>query len=217
MNSHHPAIGARLTLTACATILTACTTSSQPPEAYLRLYGTIPESSSQLTICNLPGCEETTPVNLSVADWMHIDSVFSTRIPDSEHERVRIAKAIALFELLVAEQAGTGDDQAGPKGTFRGTRQLDCIAETTNTTAYLLLLHQRGLMRRHVPRYPQHRGFMHGKLPHNTAVIEDMQTGEIYAVDAYFHGNGVAPEIVPLRDWLDGYKPDVVYFSPRPE
>jgi len=215
MNSVHPVIDARLTLTACAAILTACTTSSQPPEAYLRLYGAIPESSRQFTICNLRGCEETTPVTLSNADWVRIDNVFSQRILDGEHERVRIATAIALFEQLVAEQAGTGDDQAGPKGMFRGTRQLDCIAETTNTTAYLLLLQQRGLMRRHVPRYPQHRGFMHGKLPHNTAVIEDTQTGERYAVDAYFHGNGVAPEIVPLREWLDGYKPGIVYLHPE--
>jgi hypothetical protein len=168
----------------------------------------------QFTICNLPGCEETTAVTLSDTDWVRISSIFSPGIPDGEQERVRIATAIALFEQLVAGQAGTGDDQAGPKGMFRGTRQLDCVAETTNTTAYLLLLHQRGLMLYHAPRYPQHRGFMHGKLPHNTAVIEDMQTGERYAVDAYFHGNGVAPEIVPLQEWVDGYKPGTVYLSP---
>ncbi len=116
------------------------------------------------------------------------------------------------MEQLVAHQAGTQDDQAGPSGAFRGTRQLDCIAETTNTTAYLLLLQERGLIQRHSPRYPQHRGFMHGQLPHNTAVMEDLETGERYAVDSYFHANGKRPEIVPVAAWIAGFKPDTIQY-----
>ncbi len=201
-------------LITCIATLAACTTSSQPPQAYLRLHDTVPRSAQRFAICNLPGCEETIVVTLSNADWTRIDSVFSPHAHDSEEERTRVARAVALFEQLVADQAGTGDDQAGPNGMFRGTRQLDCIAETSNTTSYLILLHERGLMLRHVPRYPQHRGFMHGQLPHNTAVMEDLQTGERYAVDSYFHANGISPEIVPVPEWVGGFRPEVIHNSP---
>lgn len=197
----------------CVATLGACTTSNQPPQSYLRLHGTTPKSSHQFAICNRPGCEETVVVTLSDADWMLVEDIFSPPARDNKEERRRIALAVALFERLVASQAGTGDDQAGPKGVFRGTRQLDCIAETANTTSYLVLLHERGLMLRHAPRYPQHRGFMHGEFPHNTAVMEEVQTGERYAVDAYFHTNGAPPEIVPIQAWIDGFKPDDIQNS----
>ena len=209
-----PAIARKLVLTTCITTLSACTTSTRPPEAYLRLHDTVPGSAQHFAICNLAGCEETVFVTLSQADWARIDAIFSPPAPDSKEERKRIARAIALFEQLVADQAGTADDQAGPKGVFRNTPQLDCIAETTNTTSYLVLLRERGLMQWHAPRYPQHRGFMSGHLPHNTAVIEDLQTGERYAVDAYFHANGVAPEIVPLPEWVEGFIPDIIHNHP---
>ena len=207
-------ITTKLLQIACITALAACTTSNQPPQSYLRLHGTAPESLQQFAVCNLPGCEETTVVSVSDTDWRLINGVFSARAYNSEAERIQISRAIALFEQRVADQAGTADDQAGPGGVFRGTRQLDCIAETSNTTTYLILLQERGLMVLHTPRYPQHRGFMHGKLPHNTAVIEDVQTGERYAVDAYFHANGIPPEIVPIKQWIDGFKPDVIYNAP---
>ena len=208
------AIATTLVLTACITTLTACTTSSQPPEAYLRLYGTEPTSTQHFTICNLFGCEETTVITLSNTDWMLIDNIFSPHANDSTEERRRIAWAVAQFEKTVAVKAGTGDDQAGQQGMYRGSRQLDCIAETINTTSYLILLQERGLMQWHAPRYPQHRGFMHGHFPHNTAVIEDLRTGELYAVDAYFHANGVPPEIVPVSEWVTGFVPEIIHNSP---
>jgi hypothetical protein len=208
------AITTNFALTTCITTLTACTTSTQPPEAYLRLYGTVPLSTQNFAICSLSGCEETTVVTLSNTDWVFVDNIFSPHTNDSTEERRRIARAIAQFEQMVAVKAGTGDDQAGQEGVFRGTRQLDCVAETTNTTSYLILLQERGLMQWHAPRYPQHRGFMRGQFPHNTAVMEDLKTGERYAVDAYFHANGIPPEIVPISEWIAGFAPEVIHDSP---
>lgn len=208
------AIATILLLTACIITLTACTKSTQPPEAYLRLYDTEPTSTQHFPICNLFGCEETTVVTLSKTDWMLIDNIFSPRANDSTEERRRIARAVAQFEKTVAVKAGTGDDQAKQQGMYRGTRQLDCIAETINTTSYLILLQERGLMQWHAPRYPQHRGLMRGQFPHNTAVMEDLKTGERYAVDAYFHANGVPPEIVPVSEWITGFAPEVIQNSP---
>ena len=208
------AIATTLVLTACITTLNACTTSTQLPEAYLRLYGTAPTSTQHFTICNLFDCEETTVVTLSNTDWILIDNIFSPRANDSIEERERIASAVAQFEKTVAVKAGTGDDQARQQGMYRGSRQLDCIAETINTTTYLILLQERGLMQWHAPHYPQHRGLMRGQFPHNTAVIEDLETGERYAVDSYFHANGAPPEIVPVSEWVTGFIPEVIHNSP---
>jgi hypothetical protein len=81
------------------------------------------------------------------------------------------------------------------------------VAETTNTTVYLLLLQQRGLIRRHRVEYPKHRGLLQLQAPHNTAVITDRTSGEAFAVDSYFHANGAAPEIVPVETWEAGFSP----------
>ncbi len=60
----------------------------------------------------------------------------------------------------------------------------------------------------HKARYPQHRGIMHVQLPHNTAVIEELSSGDRYAVDAYFRANGKPPAIVPITAWMAGFTPD---------
>jgi hypothetical protein len=210
MSLRSPVIVTKLALITCIGILPACTTSTQPPEAYLRLYGTGSLPTQRFAVCNLSGCEETTVVTLSNTDWALIDDIFSPPAQNGSEERRYIARAMAQFEQTVAVTAGTGDDQAGQQGMFRGTRQHNFVAETNNTTLYLILLQERSLLQWHAPRYPQHRGFMHGQLPHNTAVMEDVKTGERYAVDSYFHVNGMAPEIVPVSEWVAGFKPEVI-------
>jgi hypothetical protein len=187
--------------------VSACATRNSPPEGYLLVHSAIPASSSQFTICNRAGCEETARVQFSQADWQRIEQLFRPRAADGEAERKQIGSAIALMERLAGPQAGTSDDQPAGQGVFRGTRQLDCVAETNNTTVYLLLLEHRGLVLRHRTGYPQHRGLLSLQAPHNTAVLIETATGIRFAVDAYFHANGQAPEIVPLDAWLGGYAP----------
>ena len=189
-------------------LLSSCVTPQQQPERYLSLYAAVPGSTSQFVICNQVSCEETVSVQLNENNWKNVRSIFQPPATDSESERTQIAKAIASLEQLVADQAGTFDDQPRNRGTFRGTRQLDCVAETTNTTIYLLLLRDEGLLRWHSVGYPQHRGLANLQFPHNTAVLIEKDTKTLFAVDAYFHANGQPPEIVPLASWVDGYDPD---------
>ena len=208
------AVSTKLVLATGFTALTACNISTQPPEAYLRLLDITPTSTQHFAVCSRFGCEETSIIRLSNTDWKQIDYIFSPRAHDSAEERRRIARAVAHLEQAVAVKAGTGDDQGGQHGMFRGTRQLDCIAETTNTTSYIILLQKRCLIQWHRPRYPQHRVLMHGKFPHNTAIVEDLNTGELFAIDSYFHANGVPQEIVPVSEWTSGFTPEVIRNSP---
>jgi hypothetical protein len=87
--------------------------------------------------------------------------------------------------------------------------QHDCVDESLNTTIYLTLLEQKGLLRHHNVEDPTVRlPIIHsGRWPHQTAVISEIETSKFYAVDSWFHDNGAKAEIVPLRKWKDGWKP----------
>lgn len=188
-------------------LLLSCATTHQPPQSYLSLYDAVPGSSALFVVCNAVSCEETVSIRLNGNNWKTVQRLFQPAATDSETERTQIAKAIASLERLVADQAGTSDDQPRNRGTFRGTRQLDCVAETTNTTIYLLLLQQEGLLHWHSVGYPKHRGLVNLQFPHNTAVLIEKENNSLFAVDSYFHANGQPPEIVPLAIWVDGYDP----------
>jgi hypothetical protein len=184
-----------------------CVVSAGKTETYLRAYGMEPATMNRIAVCNRPGCEGTINVRLTPSDWARVESVFDPVASNSAEERQQIAEAVALFERVVATQAGTADDRPGFGVEFRNSTQLDCVAEATNTTAYLALLQKRSLLRAHEVRYPRHRGFLRGRFPHNTAAIEEKATGQLYAVDSFFHANGEPPEIVPIAQWFAGFKP----------
>jgi len=192
---------------AVSILLSSCTNSRQQPERYLFIYDAVPVSPSQFVICNQVSCDETTSVHLSGNNWQNVQRIFQPPATDSESERAQIATAIARMEQLVGDQAGTHDDQPRNGGAFRGTRQLDCVAEATNTTIYLLLMKEKNLLHWHSVGYPQHRGLLNLKFPHNTAVLIEKDSNRLFAVDSYFHANGQPPEIVPLAIWIDGYDP----------
>ncbi len=188
-------------------LLSSCALQRQQPERYLSLYGAVPVSPSQFVVCIDVSCDETTSVHLTEEDWQRLASLLHPRAMDGAAERAKIAQAIAKLEQLVGEQAGTLDDQPRNRGSFRGTRQLDCVAETTNTTIYLLLLQKMDLLHWHSVGYPKHRGLLNLRFPHNTAVLIEKGSKRPFAVDSYFHANGKPPEIVPLAVWVDGYDP----------
>jgi len=188
-------------------LLSSCATPGQQPERYLFIYDAVPVSPAQFVICNQVSCEETTSVHLTANNWQSVERIFQPPATDSESERTQIARAIARLEQLVGDQAGTFDDQPRNRGSFRGTRQLDCVAETTNTTIYLLLMEGKGLLHWHNVGYPKHRGLLNLKFPHNTAVLVEKGSNRLFAVDSYFHANGQPPEIVPLATWVAGYDP----------
>lgn len=83
------------------------------------------------------------------------------------------------------------------------TAQLDCIAETSNTTVFLLLLERDGLISRHRVRYPARRGFLIWS-SHNTAVLEEVATGRGWAIDSWYGPKGSPTPVWPLDLWQSG-------------
>lgn len=190
-----------------ALLLTACTVHTGY-EGYLERRGiTAAQTPERYDHCHGYGCKHISSVTLVMEDWRKIKTVMTpTQSPGKE--RINLAKAIGLFEKISGAQTGTHVDI---RGTFKklGNKQLDCVDESTNTTIYLMLLEQKGLLRHHYILPPDVRvPLIHaGRWPHQTAVIAEKETGERFAVDSWFHDNGAAAEVIPLKQWKEGWKP----------
>jgi hypothetical protein len=178
--------------------------------AYLEGKRLPPATLESFPHCHGYGCVVVDNVTLSKTDWKAIEKTFTPKPKSAEEERARIARAIGVFETRVGAITGTGEDE---RGTFRktGRNQHDCVDESTNTTIYLALLQQKGLLRFHDVGAPTSRvPVIHymGRWPHQTAVISEKTGGASFAVDSWFHDNGEDAEIAPLDVWKSGWKPE---------
>lgn len=158
------------------------------------------KAKSSFKVCYSYGCKRKAKVNLTRTEWNKVRRLFAGKAKNPEAERQRIGKAVALMENLVGRKTGTSAD----KGRNRATGepgQLDCIAESTNTTTYLQLFEQKGWLKWHrvKPRVKRHPYIFD---IHWTAVIEEKKSGKEYAVDSWFFDNGTPPHIQLLQDWI---------------
>ncbi len=161
---------------------------------------------SAFSICFHGTCEETTTVSLSTQQWQQIRNIFQE--PRSGRaEREQIKTAIAQMEIMVGKLTSTDVDKAGTFPYLGEEGQLDCIDESVNTSFYLQMMVNDGLIRSHTVEDRGHRGFFLNGWPHSTAVIRDKQTGELFAVDSWFEDNGEPPHIIPFEQWDDGWSP----------
>ncbi len=163
----------------------------------------VPEGFS---VCFGHTCAEIATVRLDPKAWHSIRRIFARPAATPEEERHQIALAIARFEHLVGPLTDTAFDAPENDAPERGYG-MDCIDESTNTTTYLRLLAKAGLLRWHRVEAPATRGWFLMGAPHSTAVIRDRQSGRFWAVDSWFFANGVAPAVLPLEEWQDGWRP----------
>lgn len=167
----------------------------------------------EFTVCKGFGCRIKRPVTLDTSTWAEVVRIFEPVPSSAADERVRLGQAIALLEIKIGVKIGTSRDKPAAKTAEGGRNQLDCIDETVNTTTYLRLLAQDGLMRRHVLGPPSQRGWllapMFGSTNFitNTAVIQEKETGALFAIDSYFYANGHPPKIMPLAEWEENWRP----------
>lgn len=187
--------------------LTACSNQPASYETYFTHKKiAIPQDDTQLQQCRGYDCRFKDTILLDDADWKEISRHFKPKAKDAATEREQIAAAIGTFETRVGKKSGTQYDLAG---TFQSTGnfQQDCVDESINTTTYLIILQNAGLLKFHQILQPSAR--LWSGWPHQTAVIMEMQNGAKYAVDSWFHDNGVAAEIVPIELWEGGWSPAV--------
>lgn len=158
-------------------------------------------------ICHGGGCAKVSHAMLTDAEWQLVLVQFQPRAYDAQTERAQLAQAIAVLELEVGAKTGTAGDRGGTFGNSAYTGQMDCNDEATNTTTYLKLMQSAGLMRFHTLQDTKTRGVYLNRWPHTTAVIREHETGQEFAVDAWFYDNGNPPVILPLQQWKAGWMP----------
>ena len=151
--------------------------------------------------CTAFVCKKSTNASLNNEEWRQVQALFkgATNAPD---ERMQVKQAIALLEVLVGAKTGTWRDLALNQIPSEKAGQLDCKAEATNTTTYLRLLEQDGLLKWHKVQNSVVRDRF-WLVPHWTGVIEDQTTGIKYSVDSWFKKNGEPPTVVTLERWLN--------------
>jgi len=165
-------------------------------------------SLDRLEICYAGGCARSAVAQLDTDAWQTIVDVFTPPSTTAEQERMRIANAIGIFEQLVGSQTGTDADRAGTFKNANYPGQMDCNDEAINSTIYLRLLKLHGLMQYHEVEDTRTRHFFFNGWPHTTAVIREILTDSRYAVDSWFHDNGLPAEVVEFQLWKDGWRPD---------
>lgn len=158
--------------------------------------------------CRGYGCRIVDRIRFTPQDWAEVEAAFIPVPRSAQEERAAIAQAIGAFEQRAGAIAGTGGDVAGTFGRV-GDFQQDCIDESTNTTVFLGLLRDRGLLRFHdvltpAGRFPVLAGSF---WPHHTAAMRDKETGQAFAVDSWFEDGGKPAHVVPLAEWSAGWSP----------
>ncbi|MGI1670732.1 MAG: hypothetical protein K6L74_10455 [Neptuniibacter sp.] len=166
-------------------------------------------SPQHLTLCTNFGCTQQRTSSFSTDEWDQITNLFQPVPETAEQERNQIANAIALMESQQGPKVGTQNDLAengfgiGVEGS-----QLDCVAETSNTSIYLSLLEHAELLKFHTLTGHAHRGLFTLNLPHNTATIKEKSSEKAFAIDSWYSANGQLPWVTPVENWLTGASPE---------
>lgn len=182
--------------------------AAKSPEDLLSRHGIAHQNLTKLSACVSYACRHKEITYITEEEWAEVVEVMGADKEDSaSKERKRIGVSIGLLERIIGPKVGTAQNK-GRNHDSPGKRQLDCIADTVNTTTYLLLMANNGLMNFHEVAAPVKRGLLNFNFPHHSAAIKDTHAHIVYVVDPWFHDNGHPAEVVPLELWMKGYKPD---------
>jgi hypothetical protein len=120
----------------------------------------VPEpKGATVHVCHAYGCQMRTKFTFKPDDLDALGKLMTTtrgKAADTpEEERRAVAYAIGWMETRVGNVIGTKDDRAGMEFGGPGDRtQQDCVDEATNTTSYLNVLANAGLIRHHTVGVP---------------------------------------------------------------
>ena len=169
------------------------------------------EIPSNISLSNIPvcydfGCKQRSVVNLPLTEWQGVTGWFEPVATNAAEERDQIKRAIGWMEVLIGRHTPTHRDLAFDLPPLDDTSHLfpgqqDCIDEAVNTTTYLRLLEQYGLLKHHTVIEQAYRQAIFDQ--HWAGQIRDNESGERYVVDSWFQPNGYLPVIQASRDWED--------------
>ena len=166
-----------------------------------------PPRNRTVTVCHANGCRQKTRFTFTQADITELKRLMEkTKKADTPHEERRaIAYAIGWMERRTGEVVGTKNDRPGMDFAGSGDpTQQDCVDEATNTTSYLTVLQNEGLLKHHTVGQPfAKENYLRGVAgwTHWTATIYEKESGVRWAVDSWIYENGENPAVVKANEW----------------
>ncbi|MEO6697667.1 MAG: hypothetical protein ABIN45_06675 [Gammaproteobacteria bacterium] len=164
--------------------------------------GAVWAAPGTFSVCSEFECSRRDGVSLTDPQWQEIRQIFTPAATSAQEERAALRRAVARMEAFVGALNGTSADLGGNYAGSGMAGQMDCIDESSNTTTYLKLFQENGLLHWHDVQERAHRAKWLFDI-HWTAVMRDTVSGQLYAVDSWFLDNGQPPYIQKLEDWLD--------------
>jgi hypothetical protein len=159
-------------------------------------------SIDAIPVCYNFGCKVREIVAITDEEWEEVSGWFRTPAPNPEEEREQIKRAIGWMEVVIGKHTPTHRDKGLDLeygAEFPG--QMDCIDESLNTTTYLTLFENHGLLRHHRVLDRAYRRAIFDQ--HWAGQIEEIASGKRFAVDSWFHDNGILPYVQEMSEWED--------------
>ena len=187
--------------------LTGCTFEREgPPDYHFSEFQARPPRGNTVYVCSGYGCQKQTAVSFGEKLPAIAELMKKTKKADSAFEERRaIAYAVGYMETYAGEVAGTKNDRPGMDWDGSGDpTQQDCVDEATNTTAYMLVLQNNGLLKYHTVGRPFSRGNILlgvSNWPHWTGVLWETSNKQKWAVDSWIYQNGENPAVVEAEKW----------------
>jgi hypothetical protein len=168
------------------------------------LMGTAAQAQD-VTICYNYGCAVQAQVTFNFEDLAELDALFAD-VDNAALERGSIQLAVGFMNRVAGKQTPIHNDKGGNYDDNGVDGRMDCIDHSRTTTAYLKFMAARGLLHFHRVLEPIRRAPLLVN-DHWSARIEEIASGEQYAVDSWFFDNGEPASIFPLKEWLKGAEP----------
>jgi len=192
----------------CVALLVGCTHPGfGTSEKHFATFSVPEPKGATVHVCHAYGCRMRTKFTFTEPDITALGALMKkVRAADSAHEERRaVAYAIGWMETRVGNVIGTKDDREGMDFAASGDpTQQDCVDEATNTTSYLTVLQNKGLIRHHTVASPFAReNYLRGVAgwTHWTAVLVEKSGGQRWAVDSWIYANGENAAIVKAEEW----------------
>lgn len=132
---------------------------------------------------------------------------------DAAHERSLIAAAAAQLYVEASRQTPIWRDRGGNRNDNTDLAgAMDCLDHSANTTAFLRLMEQRGMLRFHRAGEPARR-VRYLVAEHWSARIVARANAQEYVVDSWFFDLGTPAVVMPLAAWRAGEEPLAIQVS----
>jgi hypothetical protein len=163
-----------------------------------------PPSAEQMTICYGFVCRRRATLDFTASDKAELTKILGAGKATAPAERAAVQKAVVWFDKRVGPMIGTNNRVANAdirSGASAGN--FDCWDSTRNTSSFLFVLQEWGLLKHHTVGNPRYRGnILAMQLPHNTAVLVEKESKIEWVVDMWTTKYLQPPDVMLVETWL---------------